>query len=106
MTVFKLLRSWASLQRLVKVLLALAKEFVYLMLLLGLILFIFALLGMQLFAGVYVPPAFVVPPRAILDDPGPELWGTRWWLSQFAPWAASGGGRLLRLRNELRCKRL
>ncbi len=45
--VFKLLRSWTSLQRLLSALLSLASDFLYLMLLLALILFIFALLGMQ-----------------------------------------------------------
>ena len=45
--VFKLLRSWTNLQRLIAALLSSAQQFFYLMLLLALLLFIFALLGMQ-----------------------------------------------------------
>ena len=64
---FRLLRSWSSLQRLLNALLSLATEFAYLMLLLGLILCIFALLGMQLFGGHYTPPAFDELPRTNFD---------------------------------------
>ena len=53
-----LLRSWRSLQRVLHALLGSAQSFLYLMLLLALLLFVFALLGMQLFGGRYTPPAF------------------------------------------------
>ena len=66
--VFKLLRSWTSLQRLLTALLSLASDFLYLMLLLALILFIFALLGMQLFGGRFVPPAFPELPRTHFES--------------------------------------
>ena len=45
--VFKLLRSWTSLQRVLHALLGSLTSLLYLMLLLALLLFIFALLGMQ-----------------------------------------------------------
>ena len=49
--VFKLLRSWSSLQRVLNALLSTLQSLFYLMLLLALLLFIFALLGRQLFGG-------------------------------------------------------
>ena len=58
--VFKLLRSWRSLQRVLNVLLSTLQSLFYLMLLLALLLFIFALLGMQLFG---TPPDYTELPR-------------------------------------------
>ena len=55
--VFKLLRTWPSLQRVLNALLGSLQSFVYLMLLLALLLFVFALLGMQ----VSLPPCAEPP---------------------------------------------
>ena len=72
--VLKLLRSWPSLQRLFAALQSLAiEDFFDLILLLGLILFIFALLGAQLFSGQYLPPAFEAPPRTNFDSIGSAM---------------------------------
>ena len=66
--VFKFLRSWKPLQRVLNALLGSMQNFAYLMLLLALILFIFALLGMQLFGGRFVPPLFDDMPRENFDS--------------------------------------
>ena len=66
--VFRLLRSWPGLQSLLGALLSSLTELFYLMALLAVFLFIFALLGMQLFGDQYVPPAFAEPPRANFDS--------------------------------------
>ena len=72
--VLKLLRSWPSLQRLFAALQSLAiEDFFDLILLLGLILFIFALLGAELFGGQYLPPAFEAPPRTNFDSIGSAM---------------------------------
>lgn len=66
--ILKLLRSWKSLQRLIGAVLGSAESLSYLMLLCTLVLFVFALLGLQLFGNQFNPPAFPQPPRASFDS--------------------------------------
>ena len=60
-------------QRLLTALLSLATDFCYLMLLLALVLFIFALLGVQLFGGHFRPPTFETPPRENFESIGSAM---------------------------------
>ena len=62
--IFRLIRSWTGLRELLAALLNSLAALFYLMLLFALFLFIYALLGMQLFGEHYQPPAFEEPPRA------------------------------------------
>jgi len=66
--IFKLLRSWKSLQKLLTALAGSLEGLLNLLALLTLILFIFGLLGMQVFGNQFHPPQFDVPPRANFDS--------------------------------------
>ena len=66
--VFRLVRSWTGLRQLLGALLRSLTQFAYLMLLVALFLFIYALLGMQLFGGRYEPPAVDETPRANFES--------------------------------------
>ena len=68
--VFRLLKSWTSLQKLLNALMTSLSQLFYLIVLISLLLFIFALLGMQLFGDRYVPPKYSEPPRANFDSIG------------------------------------
>ena len=70
---FKLLRSWPSLQHLISALLDSIVSLAWLLLLLCLVLFIFALLGMQLFGGIFLPPTFTARPRTNFDGIGSAM---------------------------------
>ena len=71
--VFKLLKAWRSLQRLLASLLRALRPLAWLMLLFALILFIFALLGMQFFGGQFLPPKWPLPPRPNFDSIGSSM---------------------------------
>ena len=67
--IIRLLRSWRSLQQLMGVLGNIgAGKLLWLICLLGLVLFVFALLGMELFGLQYEPPDFPTPPRHNFDS--------------------------------------
>jgi hypothetical protein len=66
--VFKLLRSWRPLQKVLNALLGSAQTFAHLMILLALVLFIFAVLGMNLFGNQFRPPMFDEVPRTNFDS--------------------------------------
>jgi hypothetical protein len=69
--VFRLLRTWSSLQQILTVFISIiAHELLWLLLLLSLVLFIFALLGMQVFGGQYAhhPDFAGDPPRHNFDS--------------------------------------
>ena len=70
--VFRLLKSWTSLQKLLNALMTSLAQLFYLIILISLLLFIFALLGMQLFGAQYTPERGFVngPPRANFDSIG------------------------------------
>ena len=71
--VFKLLKAWKSLQRLLGSLLRALHPLMWLMLLFALILFIFALLGMQFFGDQLSPDAQGYSPRPNFDSIGDAM---------------------------------
>jgi hypothetical protein len=67
--VFKLARSWTSLRILIHTTLKSAPGMVYFMMLLAVYLYIYALVGMEMFGGKYTPKwGFASVPRANFDD--------------------------------------
>jgi hypothetical protein len=66
--VFKLIRSWTSLRILMTLILNSLVKVSTAGILLIIVMFIFALLGMQLYAGEFVPPMFEEKPRAHFDN--------------------------------------
>lgn len=67
--VFRLLRWWHSLQNLLNVFGVIGfRALTWLFCLLGLVLFVFALLGMQMFGMQFRPPNFPLPPRHSFDS--------------------------------------
>ena len=66
--IFRLVRVWVSLRELLAALYNSLVQLFYLMILLALFIFIFALLGMQLFGDQFTAPKFAEPPRANFDS--------------------------------------
>ena len=67
--VFKLVRSWTKLRRVIEAMLSAVGQLVDLFILLLLVIFIFALLGMTLFGGKFTPASgFDAPPRTNFDS--------------------------------------